>query len=103
MQSDSNILAGRKMGKYRRDLKRANQSLLGNTCRSRVGNVFASVDNLPGAGLEKFGQQVEEGRFSGPVRAYQSMYGACPDVDADVTDGGKAFEILGQVPGFKDG
>ena len=76
---------------------------LGDAGGTSVGNVFASVDNLPGAGFEELGQQVKERRFSGPVRAYQGMYGACPDVDADVTDGSKAFKILGQVSGFQDG
>ena len=86
-----------------RDLKGAQQPLVEQIVRRQAGDVLSAHRDAPGSRFKTPGNHIEKRGFSGPVRAYQRMYGACPDVDADVTDGGKAFEILGQVPGFKDG
>ena len=67
-----------------------------------MSDVFAVVDDLPGTGFEKMGQQVEKGGFAGTVRANQGMDAPRLYFHIDVVDGGEAFEIFLQIPGFKN-
>ncbi len=76
--------------------------MLGDVGGPVVGDIATVVNNLPGAGFEEFGQQIEKRGFAGAVRTNQGVNGAGLNLQVDIFDGGKPFEILGQIPGFEN-
>ena len=55
--------------KDRNELKRACESLLGKLDRTDAGDALSPKQNLAGRGLEEPGEQVDQGRLAGAVRA----------------------------------
>jgi len=71
------------MGKYRRDLKGANEPEPRHIGRRQGRDVFALVDDAAVRGLEKLGEQIEACGLAGAVRADQGMYRAAGDLEVD--------------------
>src|SRR5438874_885265 len=67
LQRDPHVLADAQMREHGRDLERAHKAAAGDIGRPRGGDVIVAVENPPGARLEEFGQQVEDGGLAGAV------------------------------------
>ena len=102
LQANAHVLQQSAVRKDGRDLKRANHAAAGNLCRRLAGDVHAIELDAAGAGLQKLGQQVETGGLAGTVGADQRMDGATLHCQIDLADGGKAFELFGELLGFEN-
>src|SRR5215469_4617649 len=90
------------MRKDRGNLERADKAAARHRGWRLGRDVAAVVENLPGARVEKLGQQVEDGGLAGAVRPDQRVDRAAPDFEVDSLDGGKAAELFAQSAGLEN-
>jgi hypothetical protein len=96
LQSDTDILAHRKMGEHRGNLERASESHAGDRGRRAAGDVAPLEVDLPRRRREEMGKQVEARRLAGTVRPDEGVNGVATHMQIDVLDRDEALELLRQ-------
>ena len=102
LEADTDILQDRQVGKHRGDLERPDHSPARDLRGPLIGDVDALETNLAACEGEKPGYQVEDCRFTGPVRTDKRVNRAFPDLQVDVVYRDEPFEFLRQVARFKN-
>src|SRR6266849_5459704 len=102
LQGHADILAHAQMGKDGGDLERPHHAAPGDLGGLEGGDVAAVVDDLPSAGVEKLGQEIEDGRLARAVRTDQRVDRAAADLDVHPLHRAEAAELLGQTTGLED-
>src|SRR5262249_6282479 len=91
-------LQGAEMGKQRIDLKGAHQAALDPRLRRERRDVVLIEQDLPAVGSNEPGDQVDQRRLAGAVRADQRMASARRQVELDATGDDEGAEALVQTP-----
>src|SRR5262249_1674443 len=96
LQSDTDILAHRKMREDGRDLERAREPHARNGRGRAAGDVAALETDAAGRRRQEMREQVEAGSLAGAVGTDQRMNRVTPDPEIDVFDRDEAPEFLRQ-------
>jgi hypothetical protein len=67
-----------------------------------LGNVYPIEGNAALGGRQKFGEQVEKGRFTCTIGADEGVNVTAFNFEINLIDGHEAFELFGQSTRFKD-
>ena len=103
LQRDPDIVAHREMrGRRRRSGTSGPCPETRHAAGRSRGDVGAVVDDLPGARLEEFRQQVEDRGLARAVRADQRMDRAAADDEVNVAHRGEAAKLLGEPLRLED-
>ncbi len=99
LQRDAYIVEHRQMRKNRRNLEGADQPHPRDPVRRRLGDVRAQKRDRTRRRLQEFGEQVEDGRLAGAVRADQRMDARVADVEIHVLHRHEGAEALRETAG----
>ncbi len=96
LQSDTDILAHRKMGEDRGDLERAGEPHARNRRWRTAGDIAAVEADLATRRREEMGEQIETGRLARAIGPDQGVNGVAPYAQVDVLDRDEACKLLRQ-------
>ena len=97
MLADEDVLQYRHVAEEAQVLERARDPALDDEVRRQTGDVLAEEQDVPAVGRVHAGDQVEERRLAGAVRADQGDDAAGLDAEVHVLDRGDAAEGLEQL------
>ena len=95
------VLKDGEIGQQPHELKSPDQPEAGYGVRRETGNVPSLKGYGSGSGRDEAGDEVEEGRLAGPIRAYEADYLAFPHAQGKRVDGAETAEKLGQFVRLK--
>jgi hypothetical protein len=82
------------MRKHGANLKGSDHPAPGNVCRVLSSNVLAAINNRARGRLQKLGEQVEESRLAGAIRADESVDFSAPDPHRHPIDSNESVEFF---------
>src|ERR1700722_13168719 len=102
LQRHAPILDDRQVWKDRRNLERPRYAATGDVRRIVPRDILASVENFPRRWLQKFGEQVKQGRLAGPVGTDQRVNLAAPHAQRHAVHRDESLEVLHQTVRLED-